>query len=112
MGAQKRKKNSSYWNGKGSIYNRKNDKFGNINESIHLFNVMIWIYKKHYYNIHMQSTFLKKVKTELNENEAVVHVDFAQNYVCKLSAEIQSTHYGASKKQIVLHTGYYAVRQK
>ena len=89
----------------------KRDKSGNIDECIDLFNEMIWIIKKHYYNIHMQSTFLKKVKTDLKENEAMIHVDFAQNYVCKLSTEIQSTHYGASKKQIVLHTGYYAVRQ-
>ena len=58
----------------------KKETFGNINECIHLFNEMIWIYKKHYYNIHMQSTFLKKVKTELNENKAVIHVEFAQNY--------------------------------
>ncbi|XP_046554961.1 uncharacterized protein LOC124264267 isoform X2 [Haliotis rubra] len=35
------------------------------------------------------------------------HIDFSENYVCKLGSEIQSMHFGASKKQLSLHTGVY-----
>lgn len=42
-------------------------------------------------------------------NEVMVHVDFAENYDCKLNREIQSMHFGASKRQITLHTGIYRV---
>ncbi len=39
----------------------------------------------------------------------MIHVDFSENYVCKMSEEIQSMHFGASKRQITLHTGIYYV---
>lgn len=41
----------------------------------------------------------------MKENEALTHVDFSENYECKLAREIQSMHFWASKKQITLHTG-------
>ena len=35
--------------------------------------------------------------------------DFSENYVCKMQNEVLSAHFGASKKQISLHTGVYYV---
>ena len=32
-------------------------------------------------------------------------MDFSENYSCKYQKEIQSVHFGASQKQISLHTG-------
>jgi len=38
-------------------------------------------------------------------HEAVIHVDFSENYVCHNASEIQSAHFGASNRQVTLHTG-------
>lgn len=45
----------------------------------------------------------------MKENEAMVHIDFSENYACKYDKEIQSVHFGPSQTQITLHTGviYY-----
>ena len=37
--------------------------------------------------------------------EVMIHVDFSENYNTKYESEIQSMHYGASRRQISLHTG-------
>ena len=42
-------------------------------------------------------------------NECLMHIDFSENYVCKMQNEVPSAHFGASKKQISLHTGVYYV---
>lgn len=39
-------------------------------------------------------------------------IDFSQNYICKYDNEIQSAHFGASTKQISLHTGAFYYRDK
>ncbi|CAG2194085.1 unnamed protein product [Mytilus edulis] len=49
----------------------------------------------------------RNIKENLKPNEALVHVDFAENFQCKLANEIQSMHFGASKKQLTLHTGVF-----
>ena len=38
------------------------------------------------------------------ECEAVLHIDFSENYACKLSTEIQSFHFGGSRRQATIHT--------
>lgn len=48
---------------------------------------------------------LKQIKSSLKDNEAVILVDFSQNYQCKYATEIQGVHFGASRTQITLHTG-------
>ena len=39
----------------------------------------------------------------------MIHVDFAENFECKMSKEIQTMHFGASKRLITLHTGVYRI---
>ena len=34
----------------------------------------------------------------------MIIVDFSENYVCKCAEETQNVHFGASKKQLSLHT--------
>ena len=34
----------------------------------------------------------------------MLHVDFSENYACKLSREIQAFHFGGSRKQATIHT--------
>ena len=60
---------------------------------------------KHVYNIRHQYAALRGLKEHLCENEVVLHVDFAENFLCKYSTEIQAVHFGDSHKQALLHTG-------
>lgn len=41
------------------------------------------------------------------KNEALIVIDFSENYLCKYETEVQSVHFGASKKQITLQTGAF-----
>jgi hypothetical protein len=62
-------------------------------------------FKRHLYcAIHQASKLKRKIK-DLTENELLFRVDFAENYVCKYATEVQSIHFGASKRQLSLHTG-------
>lgn len=60
---------------------------------------------KHVYNVRHQFRAYKTLKESIETNEAVIHVDFSENYICKNAAEIQSAHFGGSNKQATLHTG-------
>jgi hypothetical protein len=62
-------------------------------------------FQVHFFNIENQLKHFRYLKENMKENESLIHVDFAENCECKLSIEIQSMHFGASKKQITLHTG-------
>jgi len=45
------------------------------------------------------------LKKTLDVSEAVVHVDFSENFVCRNVAEIQAAHFGGSNRQASMHTG-------
>lgn len=47
----------------------------------------------------------KEVRENLILGELLFQIDFSQNYVSKCSTEIQAMHFGASKRQLSLHTG-------
>ncbi|CAC5405966.1 unnamed protein product [Mytilus coruscus] len=64
-------------------------------------------FKIHAFNIANQMKHYRNIKENLKPNEALVHVDFAENFQCKLANEIQSMHFGASKKHLTLHTGVF-----
>lgn len=71
-------------------------------------------FKKHTYNIRKQYDAYRCCIDNLQKNEAVIHVDFSENYNCKMAEEVQAHHYGASKNQITLHTGvlYYGTTKE
>ena len=62
-------------------------------------------FARHAFNIQHQYAELKKLRMSLTEDEAILHIDFSENYGCKYATEIQSVHFGASHRQISLHTG-------
>jgi hypothetical protein len=64
-------------------------------------------YTVHVYNIGHQYKQLKDLREQLKINECVVLIDFSENYATKYETEIQSMHFGASRKQVTLHTGMY-----
>lgn len=49
----------------------------------------------------------KDKKEDLTPNQGVFHIDFSENINCKYGTEVQSVHFGASRKQISLHTGMF-----
>lgn len=59
---------------------------------------------KHERNIVHQYQSLKMLKESLSAKDAIVHMDFSENYACKYSEEIQSFHFGGSRMQLSLHT--------
>lgn len=76
------------------------------------FNEDLKMMKKHVFNIkHQYAQYLSCI-TNLKSNEVAIHIDFSENYLCKLSTEVQSMHFGASKAQVTLHTGVLYVKGK
>ena len=46
----------------------------------------------------------RALKDSLREDELVVHVDFAENFNCKLNREVQAFHFGGNRKQATVHS--------
>ncbi|CAH1111424.1 unnamed protein product [Psylliodes chrysocephalus] len=58
----------------------------------------------HERNIFHQNKTVKDLKQNLNDKEAIIHMDFSENYCAKYNHEIQAYHFGGSRLQLSLHT--------
>lgn len=69
----------------------------------------IFVFMQHQANISHQYKEISQIKLNLTHEEALLHIDYSENYTCKYGEEIQSAHFGGSKPQICLHTSvlYY-----
>lgn len=67
--------------------------------------------KKHCYGISENLKEKRRLKENLNDQEILIQIDFAENYMTKYGKEIQSTHFGASKGQLTIHTGVFYARK-
>lgn len=85
---------------------------GTISELSEKFEDQIVRYKKHQFIYRWQYGYLRKRKEDLKENECVIQIDWSENYECKLPEEVQGMHFGASKKQLSLHTGVFYIGGK
>ena len=65
----------------------------------------------HVFTIREQYSALKYKKEHLGRDEIILHCDFAENFILKYHEEIQSMHFGASKRQMSMHTGVLYSRQ-
>ncbi|WAR31462.1 hypothetical protein MAR_034004 [Mya arenaria] len=90
----------------------KEMKNGNVNELVDKFEDQLKRYTKHIFRTYNQYQYFAKKKIEIKEDECLLHVDFSENYVCGYTAEVQSVHFGASKRQITLHTGVAIVKDQ
>lgn len=81
-------------------------------ETLDLLNTQLIAYQKHIFIMKHQMTQLQNRKREIEKNEIIIQIDFSENYVTKYSTEIQSMHFGASKKQLSLHTGLFYTSDK
>ena len=59
----------------------------------------------HMYRISHQYLTVREIKQKLGESEALIHIDFAENWSTKLASEIMSKHFGASQVQVTMHNG-------
>ncbi|CAG4910899.1 unnamed protein product [Colias eurytheme] len=83
-------------------------------EAIATFENMLIKYLNHCGKIRAQRNAITSLKENLSPSEAIIHVDFSENYKCQFSREIQAVHFGGSKQQISLHTSvlyYFDVNQ-
>lgn len=81
----------------------KTTKQGTVKDLIELFHKQICPFKKHVYNFYYQYHQYRTCIDNLKENEALIHIDFSENYTCKYHKEVQATHF--IKEQTTLHTG-------
>lgn len=58
----------------------------------------------HIHNIESQYKTIKQLKENLTVSEAILHIDFSENYSLKYAEEVQSFHFGGSRQQVSLHT--------
>lgn len=65
------------------------------------------VFMKHAFDTNHQYQKLDEIRKTLSFNEVTIIIDFSENYYCKYATEIQSMHFGASKKQVSLHTGVF-----
>lgn len=70
------------------------------------------IFLKHEANIVHQYKTIKNLKDNLTEKDAVIHMDFSENYNTKYTAEIQAFNFGGSRTQISLHTVVLYVKEE
>ena len=66
----------------------------------------------HVFRVKHQFQELRKLKENLPDHAAVIHIDFSENFNCGYSSEVQSAHFGGSHRQATLHTGVTYVEGK
>ena len=59
--------------------------------------------KHHYIWLH-QAEQCRHLKDTISDTELVFHMDFSENYGCKLHKEIQAFHFGGTRQQATIHT--------
>lgn len=82
----------------------KKTKVGSIGELIEVFQKDLEELASHHYNWIHQVREFRHLKENLQANEMVLHIDFSENYACKLNTEIQAFHFGGNRQQATLHT--------
>ena len=82
-----------------------------IKDLVDIFQTQLQNFKKHVFNIKNQYKVYKEMRENLRPTECIIHIDFAENYTCKYSSEIQAMHFGGSHRQVTMHTGVLYVGQ-
>lgn len=82
----------------------KQTQTGTEKDLIELFHEKLEALAVHQFNWLHQAEQFRLLKQNITECEAVLHIDFSENYACKLSTEIQSFHFGGSRQQATIHT--------
>ncbi|CAK1591552.1 unnamed protein product [Parnassius mnemosyne] len=83
---------------------------GTFKELLEIFNKGIKAFKRHVFNFYYQYNQYKLCRENLKEYEAIIHIDFSENYICKFHQEVQAKHF--VKDQITLHTGVLYIKDQ
>ncbi|XP_060801831.1 uncharacterized protein LOC132904258 [Amyelois transitella] len=59
---------------------------------------------QHCLNNKNQNQAFKTLKENMTTEDCIIQIDFSENYTTKYGSEIQSLHFGGSRKQFTLHT--------
>lgn len=68
--------------------------------------------RRHVFNIRHQYKQYRNLRSVLDNTSCMLHIDFAENYLCQYHREIQSVHFGGSHQQTTMHTGVLYVGQE
>lgn len=79
---------------------------------LHMFQSQLNRVKRHLFNIKSQFAHYRELRRRMSNRECLIHIDFSENYSCKLASEIQAMHFAANQKQVTLHTGVLYVGGK
>ncbi|KAK0132285.1 hypothetical protein N1851_032914 [Merluccius polli] len=82
----------------------KIEKSGSTADLLGLLNQKIDPFTRHQFNWLHQTQSLRELKHSLLRDELCIHIDFSENYSCKLNREVQPFHFGSSQKQATIHT--------
>lgn len=77
---------------------------GTIKDLMELFSQKLESLAIHQFNWLHQAEQFRYLKQNITGCEAVLHVDFSENYACKLNTEVQAFHFGGSRQQATIHT--------
>ncbi|CAH0732005.1 unnamed protein product, partial [Brenthis ino] len=87
-----------------AVKNAKRLKEDTIENMVKNFQEELKSIKKHIFNMKTQFKNFRQCVDEIRANEAVILVDFSENYNCKCTEEIQAHQFGGSRNQVTLHT--------
>lgn len=73
-------------------------------EAFDIFETQLLEYMYHLSIYLHQFRAVDRMKRTMYENEALIHCDFSENYSTKYNQEIQSFHFGGSRRQYTIHT--------
>ena len=68
--------------------------------------------RRHVFNIRHQYKQYRNLRSVLDNTSCMLHIDFAENYLCQCHKEIQSVHFGGSHQQTTMHTGVLYIGQE
>lgn len=77
---------------------------GTWDDLLKVFNSKLDSLARHQYNWLHQTEQCRRLKETLSDEEAVLHMDFSENYACKLATEVQAFHFGGNRRQATIHT--------
>ena len=66
---------------------------GTSSEMLELFNRKLDGLAKHHFNWLHKAKECRALKDSLRDDEIVVHIDFVENFSCKLNREVQAFHF-------------------
>jgi hypothetical protein len=81
-------------------------------EALCEFERQLSVYAGHQFRINAFYAHQRTLRASLSDMEAIIHIDFSENWSCRRAMEVQAAHFGGSHAQVTIHQGiiYFKVR--